>query len=204
MSSAGFPDVFLTPRLRAQRMSQAHLPFIEKMHANADVMATMGGTRDAAASRLYLAQNEAHWMDHGYGMYVLEDREMGRLAGRAGLKYTVSDEQGAIELAYAFEPECWGRGYAMEISGALITLGFKLLPVDVLCGVAIQSNTASRRVLEKSGMRYVSKAAGNGDTVKVRYEIRRADWRVLQDPAHDDTRPARQGLADDNTRQPRR
>lgn len=192
MPSAVFPDVFLTPRLRAQRMSQAHLPFIEKMHANADVMATMGGTRDAAASRLYLAQNESHWMDHGYGMYVLEDREGGRLAGRAGLKYTVSDEQGAIELAYAFEPECWGRGYAAEISAALITLGFKLLPVDALCAVAIQSNTASRRVLEKSGMRYVGDATGNGANAKVRYEIRRADWQ------------ADQGLADDNTRQPRR
>lgn len=191
MPSAGFPDVFLTPRLRAQRMSQAHLPFIEQMHANPDVMATMGGTRDAAASRLYLAQNEAHWMDHGYGMYVLEDRETDTLAGRAGLKYTVSDEQGAIELAYAFAPECWGRGYAVEISAALVSLGFKLLPVDALCAVAIQSNTASRRVLEKSGMRYVGEAAGNGANVKVRYEIRRADWQ------------ARQSTTDD-TRQPRR
>jgi RimJ/RimL family protein N-acetyltransferase len=192
MSSAGFPDVFLTPRLRAQRMGQAHLPFIERMHANPDVMATMGGTRDAAASRLYLAQNEAHWTDHGYGMYVLEDREMGAVVGRAGLKYTVSDEQGAIELAYAFEPECWGRGYAVEISVALISLGFKLLPVDVLCAVAIQSNTASRRVLEKIGMRYVGEAAGKGVDVKVRYEIRRAEWRVQQ------------GQADDHAWQPRR
>ncbi|MNL43925.1 anhydro-N-acetylmuramic acid kinase [compost metagenome] len=161
-------------------MGQTHLPFIERMHANPDVMATMGGTRDGAASRLYLAQNEAHWMDHGYGMYVLEDRETGTLAGRAGLKYTVSDEQGAIELAYAFAPECWGRGYAVEISAALVSLGFKLLPVDALCAVAIQSNTASRRVLEKSGMRYVGEAAGNGANVKVRYEIRRADWQARQ------------------------
>ncbi|WP_447578175.1 GNAT family N-acetyltransferase [Achromobacter kerstersii] len=201
MPHAVFPDIFLTPRLRAQRMRQGHLPFITKMHADADLMATMGGTRDAAASRLYVAQNVSHWVEYGYGMYVLDDRRTGAMAGRAGLKYTVSDEQGAIELAYAFQPDCWGQGYAGEISAALIALGFKLLPVDVLSAVAIRSNMASRRVMEKTGLRYVGESAAGGgaaggsaaggsaadeDSVKVRYEIRRAEWRQLQGQAGDE------------------
>lgn len=164
-------------------MRQGHLPFITEMHANADLMETMGGTRDAAASRLYVAQNVAHWAEYGYGMYVLDDRLTGAMTGRAGLKYTVSDEMGAIELAYAFHPECWGRGYAGEISASLIALGFKLLPVDVLAAVAIRSNTASRRVMEKSGLRYVGETTGEGANVKVRYEIGRAQWRQLQEQA---------------------
>ena len=178
MAQAAFPDVFLTPRLRAQRMRPAHLPFITEMHANADVMATMGGTRDAAASRIYVEQNLTHWADYGYGMYVLEDPQTGKLAGRAGLKYTVSGERGAVELAYAFQPDCWGRGYAGEISASLIGMGFTLLPVDVLAGVAVRSNVASRRVMEKTGLRYVGET--EGDNPKVRYEIRREQWRSLQ------------------------
>ncbi|PPA75094.1 N-acetyltransferase [Achromobacter spanius] len=203
MPHAAFPDVFLTPRLRAERMRQSHLSFITQMHANADVMATMGGTRDAAASRLYLAQNVAHWLDHGYGMYVLQTREHGALAGRAGLKFTLTDEGGAIELAYAFEPDCWGRGYAVEIATALVGLGFRLLPVDTLCAVAIRSNAASRRVLEKIGMRLlgdVEAAADNANAnnannanakpdsdTKVRYEIHRRQWRDQQDVADANT-----------------
>lgn len=173
------PDVFSTSRLRAQRMAQTHLPFITRMHANVDLMQTMGGTRDAAASRLYVAQNVAHWSEFGYGMYVIGDRETGLLAGRAGLKYTPFGDLGAIELAYALHPDCWGQGYAQEIACALIDLGFQRLPVDVLAAVAVDSNAASRRVMEKTGLRYVG-ISDDGVTLKVRYEIRRDDWRLRQ------------------------
>ncbi|MFY0476773.1 GNAT family N-acetyltransferase [Achromobacter marplatensis] len=178
MPHAVFPDAFLTRRLRAQRMRQDHLSFITDMHADAGLMETMGGTRDAAASRLYVAQNVAHWTEYGYGMYVLEDRDTGAMVGRAGLKYTVSDALGAIELAYAFLPDCWGRGYAGEIAASLIDMGFELLPVDVLSAVALRSNAASRRVMEKTGLRYVGETAGDDARGKVRYEIRRLEWRV--------------------------
>lgn len=178
MPHAVFPDAFLTPRLRAQRMRQGHLPFITQMHADAGLMETMGGTRDAAASRLYVAQNVAHWIEYGYGMYVLEDRDTGAMNGRAGLKYTVSGDQGAIELAYAFLPDCWGRGYAGEVAASLIEMGFELLPVDVLSAVALRSNVASRRVMEKTGLQYVGETAGDDARAKVRYEIRRVQWRA--------------------------
>lgn len=175
---AGFPEDFLTLRLRARRMSQAHLPFITAMHANADLMESMGGTRDAAASRRYVAQNLTHWTEYGYGMYVLDDRETGMPAGRAGLKVATSGG-GGVELAYALHPDCWGKGYAPEISRALIALGFRLLPVDVLAAVALRSNAASRRVMEKIGLRFVGMTSGSPEP-KVRYEIRRAEWRELE------------------------
>ncbi|MFD4840486.1 GNAT family N-acetyltransferase [Achromobacter sp. NPDC058515] len=174
-----FPEDFLTPRLRARRMSQAHLPFITEMHANADLMESMGGTRDAAASRRYVAQNITHWTEYGYGMYVLEDRETGLPAGRAGLKVSTSGGRNGIELAYALHPGCWGKGFAPEISRALIALGFRLLPVEVLAAVALRSNAASRRVLEKVGLRYVG-TTNDTPEPKVRYEIRRAEWRKLE------------------------
>lgn len=179
MPSAVFPEDFLTQRLRARRMSQAHLPFITEMHANADLMASMGGTRDAAASRRYMAQNLTHWTEYGYGMYVLDDRDTGLPAGRAGLKVSTSGGRTGIELAYALHPDCWGKGFAPEVSRVLIALGFRLLPVDMLGAVALLSNTASRRVLEKTGMRYVGMTSDTPEP-KVRYEIRRAEWRKLE------------------------
>ena len=113
----GLPDTFVTERLRATRMTGTHGAFVAAMHADAALMATMGGTRDTAASRRYLLQNTEHWSRHGFGMYVLNERGNGALIGRAGLK-RVASEAGArdgasmAEIAYAFVPSAWGLGYA--------------------------------------------------------------------------------------------
>ncbi|WP_233236101.1 GNAT family N-acetyltransferase [Bordetella sp. LUAb4] len=173
MPSAVFPEDFLTERLRALRIEPAHLPFIMEMHANAEVMASMGGTRDETASRRYVDGHVAHWTRHGYGMYILHDRATGLPAGRAGLKANTADEQAVVELAYALHPASWGKGYAQEISRALVALGFKLLPIDALQAVALRSNAASRRVLEKAGLRYVG-TTNDLPEPKFRYEVRRA------------------------------
>lgn len=180
MPSALLPESFVTQRLRAERMLPTHLPFIIGMHADADLMATMGGTRDAAASRRYVEHNMLHWAEYGYGMYVLTERDSGALAGRAGLKLALAGKIERVEVAYAFPPSCWGRGYASEITRALLTLGFERLPVDVLSAVAVQHNAASMRVMEKCGMRWIE-TTGEGEARKLRYEIRRQQWRALAD-----------------------
>ncbi|AHC48470.1 putative acetyltransferase [Achromobacter xylosoxidans NBRC 15126 = ATCC 27061] len=182
MPSALLPESFVTRRLRAERMSSTHLPFIAAMHADAALMATMGGTRDATASRRYVEHNMLHWAEHGYGMYALSERDSGALAGRAGLKLALSGKIERVEIAYAFLPTCWGRGYASEITRALLALGFERLPVDALSAVAIQANAASLRVMEKCGMRWIE-TTGEGEARKLRYEIRRQQWRALADEA---------------------
>ncbi|AMG39813.1 GNAT family N-acetyltransferase [Achromobacter xylosoxidans] len=180
MPSALLPESFVTQRLRAERMTPTHLPFITGMHADVALMATMGGTRDATASRRYVEQNMLHWAEHGYGMYVLTERDSGALAGRAGLKLALSGKIERVEVAYAFPPSCWGRGYASEITRALLALGFERLPVDALSAVAVQANAASMRVMEKCGMNWIE-TTGEGEARKLRYEIRRQQWRALAD-----------------------
>lgn len=175
MSIALLPDTFQTARLHARRMEEADFPFIAAMHADERLMATMGGTRSESASRRYVLQNVEHWAEQGYGMYVLADRASGALAGRAGLKRTQARGRDEVEVAYAFLPASWGRGYATEIAQALLALGFGRLPVDALAAVAMEGNAASCRVLEKCGMRQIG-ATGEGGAGKRLYEILRAEW----------------------------
>ncbi|MBB1626742.1 GNAT family N-acetyltransferase [Achromobacter sp. UMC71] len=182
MPSALLPESFVTTRLRAERMSQTHLPFITAMHADAALMATMGGTRDAASSRRYVQHNLLHWAEQGYGMYVLTERDSGALAGRAGLKLAVSGKVERVEIAYAFQAACWGRGYASEITRVLLALGFERLPVQALSAVAVQANAASLRVMQKCGLRWIE-TTGEGEACKLRYEIRREQWLALASAA---------------------
>ena len=174
MSAVLLPAAFHTARLHARRMDETHLPFVAAMRRWSACMAAMGGTRDLATCRLYLLRNLAHWNEQGFGMYVLSESDGGAPIGRAGLKRSVA--RAGVEIAYAFLPDCWGKGYATEIAQALLALGFGRLPVDALAAVALDGNAASRRVLEKCGMRQVS-TQGEGAARKHRYEIRRADWR---------------------------
>jgi RimJ/RimL family protein N-acetyltransferase len=56
-----------------------------------------------------------------------------------------------VELAYAFKRDVWGQGLASEISAALVDIGFSQLKLPSLVGLVFVENSASRRVLEKSG-----------------------------------------------------
>lgn len=56
------------------------------------------------------------------------------------------------EIYYKFYPKFWGKGYATEVSRALVLTGFNVFKLHrVEAGVAVE-NVKSIRVLEKSGM----------------------------------------------------
>lgn len=57
------------------------------------------------------------------------------------------------QFGYAIAPAYAGRGYATEVSRELIRIGFTELGVRRLTAGCFAANTASRRVLEKAGLR---------------------------------------------------
>lgn len=71
--------------------------------------------------------------------------------GMAGM--TLSNDKFRLgEIYYKLDPYFWGRGYATEVSKALIKAGFDIFYLHkVEAGVAT-ANLRSIRVLEKSGM----------------------------------------------------
>ncbi|SDG68972.1 Protein N-acetyltransferase, RimJ/RimL family [Lentzea fradiae] len=62
---------------------------------------------------------------------------------------------GVVELGYRLRREFWGRGYATEGGRALIAHGFTSGEVQRVVATTMAVNTASRRVMEKCGLRYV-------------------------------------------------
>lgn len=78
-------------------------------------------------------------------------KESGSLIGLAGM--TLSCDKFKLgEIYYKLHPDHWGKGYATEVSKALIKSGFEDFKLHkVEAGVATE-NLKSIRVLEKSGM----------------------------------------------------
>jgi RimJ/RimL family protein N-acetyltransferase len=92
----------------------------------------------------------AHWSDHGFGPWVVIERESGAFAGRGGLHWTVVEETAMVELAWSIEPHLHGSGYATEMAEAAIEWAGDL-GVEELVALVLPANAPSRRVAEKVG-----------------------------------------------------
>jgi ribosomal-protein-alanine N-acetyltransferase len=143
-------DAFRTDRLLAERLREAHLGEIRRMHLDPSVMATLGGLRSDEETANYLRDNLDHWDLYGYGMWVFRDRADGRFVGRAGLRNTRVGGNDEVELAYALVAEYWGRGLAKEI----LKLAFERLDLEGIVCFTLPTNLASRRVMAKVGFEY--------------------------------------------------
>lgn len=92
----------------------------------------------------------AHWADHGFGPWVLVERESGAFAGRGGLAWTAVEGSAAIELPWSIEPRLHRRGLATEAATAAVEwardLGF-----EEVVALTLPTNLASQRVAVKAG-----------------------------------------------------
>jgi RimJ/RimL family protein N-acetyltransferase len=146
------PETFTTARLRAERLRQAHWNDLRAMDGDERFMRLLGGVRDEPGSAAYLERNLAHWTAHGFGLWMLRDRESGAMVGRAVLRHLTVDDVEEVEVGYGFMPAWWGRGLATEIAAACVRLGLECLRRPSLVGVTRPEHDASRHVLEKVGM----------------------------------------------------
>jgi len=90
-----------------------------------------------------------------------------------------------IELGYRLKKAYWGNGYATEGSMALIDKGFRELGVDKAVSTTMALNKASRRVMEKAGLRFESEFIYPGepfpgwspeDCLEVKYGLTHEQW----------------------------
>jgi len=100
-----------------------------------------------------LARDVRHWAEHGYGPWLLRDRTTDALVGRAGLSWTTATGEFAVELAWALRPDRWGTGLATEAAQAAVARA-RALGIDEVVAFTLPANVASRRVMEKAGLRY--------------------------------------------------
>lgn len=141
---------FATARLTAEKLDPSHLNDLIRLHLDPEVSLYLGGVRSAEATKAYLDANLAHWVEHGFGLWVLRTRDAA-FVGRAGLRHIELDSTSEVEIAYSLVRTHWGRGLATEIAGALVNVWLTHLRCPSLVGVVSVGNTASCRVLEKSG-----------------------------------------------------
>jgi [ribosomal protein S5]-alanine N-acetyltransferase len=99
-----------------------------------------------------LRRDRLHWAEHGFGPWVLIERRSGEFLGRAGLEWTSLADARVLSVSWAVVPWRWGEGLATEAARAAIATAAELGLAEVV-SFTLPENVASRRVMEKIGLR---------------------------------------------------
>ena len=167
------PESFRTGRLEGRRLTSAHLPDLRALHRDAEVMAELGGVRSDAETSRSLARTLGHWDTHGFGVWMLRLQGSEPWIGRVVLRWLSSGTIDDVEIGFALLPDHWGRGLATEAGRFCLETARTGLGLRTLVGVTTPENLASRRVLEKLGLRYESEVVVERTTCllhRVRFE----------------------------------
>lgn len=98
-------------------------------------------------------ENYKDYRLNGYGRWAVISKVNNEFLGWCGLKYNSSTDE--TDVGFRFFEHYWNKGFATESAGACIDYGFKKLKLNTVVGRAMRDNTASVKVLEKLGMKYL-------------------------------------------------
>lgn len=180
--------VFLeTERLALRRFTPADLDNLVDLDSDPEVMRYLTGGRPTprATVRDRILPNILAGYDRRpeRGWWAAVERATGEFLGWFALTVNGDDPPSEVDLGYRLRRAAWGKGYATEGSRALIDKAFTELDVERIYAETMAVNTASRRVMEKAGLRYVRTFHLEWDNPiegtehgEVEYELRRADW----------------------------
>ena len=113
----------------------------------------------------------------GWGLWYLVRNEAGaprHLIGNGGFKGRPTS--GACEIGYSLVPLHHGRGYATEAARALVDWAFLHPEVDCVAAETLPELSASIRVIEKCGMRFVGEGTPEEGQKTVHYELTRTEF----------------------------
>jgi [ribosomal protein S5]-alanine N-acetyltransferase len=150
-------DTVETERMVAERLRPGHHDELVRLLGDPRVARTLwpGEPPPSEAQLHYILSDKLdHWDRYGFGLWLLRDRATGAVVGRGGLQHTVVSRDGEVEAGWAIAPERWGEGLATELAGACTAVAFGRLELAELIAMALPTNLASRRVMEKSGFAY--------------------------------------------------
>jgi ribosomal-protein-alanine N-acetyltransferase len=141
-----------TPRLALRRFTPDDLDTLARLHADPRVTEFLGGVKDRAAVASMLRTRILDYYEQhpGLGVWATMERASGAVAGFHVLNHIQGETD--IQVGYALFTEFWGRGYATEMSVALLRYGYATLALPRIVAITNVENIASQHVLLKAGL----------------------------------------------------
>ncbi len=149
------PFIFQTERLSLHALTDDDAPWMFRLLNEPSFIQFIGdkGIKTLEDAKKYISERAAKSYEKwGYGLYGVKHKVSGEFIGICGLvKREALDDP---DVGFAFFPEHWSQGYAVESATGALTFARDRLKLSRVLGVTALENQASIRVLEKIGLRF--------------------------------------------------
>jgi RimJ/RimL family protein N-acetyltransferase len=187
-------ETFLeTERIRLRRLTEHDVENLVELDSDPEVMRYLSGgvptPREEIEQRTLPAMLRFYQRYPAFGYWAAEERSDGSFLGWFLLRPAPDRPADEIEIGYRLRRATWGRGLATEGSRALLARGFAEPEVRLIFAQTMTVNAASRRVMEKIGLRYVRtfhpqwpEPIPGAEQGEVEYALSRDEWRRAHRP----------------------
>ena len=126
------------------------------------------GVRNLQDARQYILNGPiASYNQNGFGLYLVVLKSMNTSIGMCGLikRETLTD----VDIGFAFLPEFWNKGYALESATAVFSYGKDVLKLPRIVAITNKDNVTSGKLLERLGLHFdrLIDLNGDGDETKL-------------------------------------
>ena len=181
-------QIFLeTERLVLRRFTEDDVENLVELDGDPDVMRFINGGRPTTREEIESEELPAFLSYYerfaGYGFWAAVEKSTAQFVGWFHFRPPDAARPDDVELGYRLRKSVWGKGYATEGSRALIEKGFAETSAQRVFASTMVVNVASRRVMEKAGLRFVRtfhqpwpdyiEGEEQGD---VEYALLRSEW----------------------------
>lgn len=164
-----------TPRLLLRRWRDTDRQPFARLNADPDVMAHFPGVLDRAESDALADRIEAHFAEHGFGVWALEVQGGEPFVGFVGLAHVRFDAHftPCVEIAWRLARSSWGHGYATEAAREVRRVAFEVLQLPQIVSFTVPENRRSRAVMERLGMAHDPREDFDHPRLPVDHPLRR-------------------------------
>ena len=147
-------DELRTERLVLRRWHDDDLEAFAAVNADERVCEFLPRPLTRAESDDLVARIEAHFDEHGLGLWCVDPVDEPGCVGFVGLAVPTFSAHftPAIEVGWRLAPHVWGRGYATEGAEAALAAAFDGAGWDEVVSFTVPANVRSRAVMARLGL----------------------------------------------------
>jgi RimJ/RimL family protein N-acetyltransferase len=151
-----FPTVVETERLTLRRFDESDGAAFFSIWADPYVWPSLGAAAPPAAGFALqrLGRHLDHWREFGFGLWAVEERASGEVAGWVGATHPldVPGVEREVEIGWTLRRRFRGRGLATEGASAAVEASFATLDTTRVISLIRLGNAASIAVALRLGM----------------------------------------------------
>lgn len=162
-----------TSRLQLTPFTSADEDALYVLESDPEVKRFTGGALTRAQTVQLLQSFIRQVEQTGLGAIAIKEKSSQQVVGLCGIVQELQEG----EIFFGLARRVWGQGYATEVCRALLKASFQELALQRIIAIVHRENERSLRVVERIGMRLISKLASEeASSEELTYELVAQEW----------------------------